>query len=70
MKLALDLKLCDEVLSSGPENVAEVRRLTGGHGVERAVDCSANEHARATAIRATRRPGSRRRARRLAPKSA
>src|SRR6478609_8949989 len=43
MQLALDLKLCDEVLESGPENVAEVRRLTGGHGVERAVDCSAND---------------------------
>src|SRR6266496_1394849 len=41
MQLALDLKLCDEVLASGPGNVAEVRRLTGGQGVERAVDCSA-----------------------------
>src|ERR1035438_7138264 len=29
MQLALDLKLCDEVLASGPDNVAEVRRLTG-----------------------------------------
>ncbi|HUK16013.1 MAG TPA: zinc-binding dehydrogenase [Bryobacteraceae bacterium] len=57
MKLALDLRLCDEVLPSGPENVAEVRKLTGGHGVERAVDCSANETARATAIRATRKWG-------------
>src|SRR5947207_14180560 len=42
MQLALDLKLCDEVLASGPDNVTEVRTLTGGHGVERAVDCSAN----------------------------
>ena len=57
MRLARDLGLCDEVLASGPENVAEVRRLTGGHGVERAVDCSANERARATAIRATRKWG-------------
>jgi threonine dehydrogenase-like Zn-dependent dehydrogenase len=54
MQLALDLKLCDEVLESGSGNVAEVRRLTGGMGVERAVDCSANDQARATAIRATR----------------
>src|ERR1700738_2950097 len=38
MKLALDLGLCDEVLRSGPENVKQVRDLTGGHGVERAVD--------------------------------
>ena len=57
MKLALDLGLCDEVLRSGPENVADVRRMTGGQGVERAVDCSANDEARATAIRATRKWG-------------
>jgi threonine dehydrogenase-like Zn-dependent dehydrogenase len=57
MQLALDLKLCDEVLASGPDNVAAVRKLTGGAGVERAVDCSANDAARATAIRATRKWG-------------
>jgi threonine dehydrogenase-like Zn-dependent dehydrogenase len=57
MKLATDLGLCDEVLCSGPDNVADVRRMTGGHGVERAVDCSANDEARATAIRATRKWG-------------
>jgi threonine dehydrogenase-like Zn-dependent dehydrogenase len=57
MKLALDLGLCDEVLPSGPDNVAEVLLLTGGAGVERAVDCSAHEGARATAIRATRKWG-------------
>jgi threonine dehydrogenase-like Zn-dependent dehydrogenase len=34
-----------------------VRDLTGGQGVERAVDCSANDSARATAIRATRKWG-------------
>ncbi len=56
-RLARDLGLCDEVLASGPDNVAEVRRLTGGHGVERAVDCSANDRARATAVRATRKWG-------------
>ncbi len=57
MKLALDLKLCDEVLGSAADNVEAVRRLTGGQGVERAVDCSANVAARATAIRATRKWG-------------
>jgi threonine dehydrogenase-like Zn-dependent dehydrogenase len=57
MQLARDLRLCDEVLASGPDNVAEVRKLTGGRGVERAVDCSANDAARATAIRATRKWG-------------
>ncbi len=57
MRLARDLGLCDEVIASGEDNVAEVRRLTGGRGVERAVDCSANDAARATAIRATRKWG-------------
>jgi threonine dehydrogenase-like Zn-dependent dehydrogenase len=37
--------------------VAQVKDLTGGHGVERAIDCSANEVARAAAVRATRRWG-------------
>jgi threonine dehydrogenase-like Zn-dependent dehydrogenase len=45
------------VLRSGPDNVAEVRGLTAGRGVERAVDCSANDAARATAIRVTRKWG-------------
>jgi len=57
IRLALRLGLCDEALQSGPDNVAEVRGLTGGRGVERAIDCSANEGARATAIRATRKWG-------------
>jgi threonine dehydrogenase-like Zn-dependent dehydrogenase len=57
MKIAIDLGLCDAVLASGPDNVAEVKALTGGYGVERAVDCSANNMARATAIRATRKWG-------------
>ena len=56
-RLARDLRLCDEVLASGPDNVADVRQFTGGHGVERAVDCSANDQARATAVRATRKWG-------------
>ncbi|MBL0158192.1 MAG: zinc-binding dehydrogenase [Bryobacterales bacterium] len=57
LQLAKDLGLCDEVLMSGPDNVADVRKLTGGAGVERAVDCSANDTARTTAIRATRKWG-------------
>ena len=55
--LALKLGLCDEVLAAGADNVRQVRELTGGHGVERAVECSANAEARATAIRATRKWG-------------
>jgi threonine dehydrogenase-like Zn-dependent dehydrogenase len=57
IQLALTLGLCDEALRSGPDNVADVRRLTGGRGVERAIDCSANDGARSTAIRATRKWG-------------
>lgn len=57
MKIAKDMGLCDEVLVSGANNIDEVRALTGGHGVERAIDCSANNKARATAVRATRKWG-------------
>ena len=57
MDLALKLGLCDIVLTSSDDNVAQVRDLTNGQGVERAVDCSANAQARATAIRATRKWG-------------
>lgn len=57
MELARDLGLCDEVLKAGPDNVADVMKLTEGAGVERAIDCSANAAARATAIRATRKWG-------------
>jgi threonine dehydrogenase-like Zn-dependent dehydrogenase len=56
-QLATRLGLCDSVLAAGGDNVAEVRHLTGGHGVEKAVDCSANADARAVAIRATRKWG-------------
>src|SRR5690606_10039151 len=55
--LATKLGLCDAVLKAGPDNVGQVRDLTGGHGVERAIDCSAHPDARATAIRAARKWG-------------
>lgn len=57
LQIAGRLGLCDHVLAAGQDNVAQVRDLTGGRGVERAVDCSANDTARATAIRATRKWG-------------
>src|SRR3954447_25483869 len=57
LELARNLGLCDFVLTAGPENVGQVLDLTRGRGVERAVDCSANDAARATAIRATRKWG-------------
>ena len=55
--LALQLGLCDSVLTAGADNVNQVRELSGGNGVERAIDCSGNAEARATAIRATRKWG-------------
>jgi threonine dehydrogenase-like Zn-dependent dehydrogenase len=57
LKLAKELGLCDATLVSGEDNVAQVKALTGGFGVERAVECSANATARNTAIRATRKWG-------------
>src|SRR5271166_6167733 len=57
LKLAVDLGLCDVALRAGAHNVADVLERSGGRGVERAVDCSGNATARATAIRATRKWG-------------
>lgn len=55
--LAKRLGLCDEAFAAGPDDVERVLDLTGGRGVERAVDCSAHHAARNTAIRATRKWG-------------
>lgn len=57
LELARELGLCDEVLPSDSGNVAAIKDMTGGEGVERAIDCSGNDAARATAIRATRKWG-------------
>jgi threonine dehydrogenase-like Zn-dependent dehydrogenase len=57
LQIAQSLKLCDIVLKAGPDNITQVKDLTGGRGVERAIECSANPAARATAIRATRKWG-------------
>lgn len=56
-EIASRLGVCDAVLAASPDSVNEVRRLTGGNGVERAVDCSGHADARAVAIRATRKWG-------------
>jgi threonine dehydrogenase-like Zn-dependent dehydrogenase len=57
LDMAIQLGLADHVLVAGPGNVDEIRALTGGMGVEKAIDCSANAHARRTAIQATRKWG-------------
>ncbi len=57
MELALELGSCDEVMPSEPDIVDNIRKLTRGKGVERAVDCSGSPAGRAVAIRATGRWG-------------
>jgi threonine dehydrogenase-like Zn-dependent dehydrogenase len=57
LELARSLGLFDEVLPAGQDNVPRVRALTGGHGVERAFDCSASDPARLTCIQAARKWG-------------
>jgi threonine dehydrogenase-like Zn-dependent dehydrogenase len=57
IEIAQKLNLFDEVLKAGPDNVQQIRDLTGGMGVERAVDCSASNKARLTCIQATRKWG-------------
>ena len=56
-KLAKDLNLADEVLVSSDDSLEKVLDLTGGNGVERAIDCSGHTDARQLCIRATRKWG-------------
>jgi threonine dehydrogenase-like Zn-dependent dehydrogenase len=55
--LALATGACDEAIPADEAAVAEVRRLTGGHGAETAVDCSGSAAGRATALEGARRWG-------------
>ena len=57
MELAKKLGLADFFLKAGPDNVEEIKKITGGHGVERAIDASGNEKGRLTAIQAARKWG-------------
>lgn len=57
LTLARESGLCDEALIASGDNEDAIRSLTGGHGVERAVECSANPNARNMALRATRKWG-------------
>jgi threonine dehydrogenase-like Zn-dependent dehydrogenase len=57
IELAKKLNLADTLLSPGAANEEDIKALTGGRGVERAFDCSANDGGRATAIRAARQWG-------------
>ncbi len=57
IKLAKDLGLADHVVTPGENALAQILELTGGKGVEKALDASANVHGRALAIKATRAYG-------------
>lgn len=57
LELAQELGLADHVLSASASNAADIKQLTGGHGVERAVDASGSDKGRLTAIQATRKWG-------------
>ena len=57
ISIAENLRLFDEVIKAGEDNVQQIKDLTGGHGVEKSVDCSANNQARLVCIQATRKWG-------------
>jgi threonine dehydrogenase-like Zn-dependent dehydrogenase len=55
--IAKNMGLFDEIVKAGENNVEQIRALTSGYGVEKSVDCSANNKARLTCIQATRKWG-------------
>lgn len=54
IKVAQDKGLVDYVFKPSDHTVQDILDITGGHGVERAIDCSASDPGRQTAVRATR----------------
>lgn len=57
LEIAKSKGLADAVFLSDASALDKVMELTGGNGVERAVDCSGNTYGRQLAIRATRKWG-------------
>lgn len=55
--LAKKLNLADYIFKPGDDALDKILEVTGGHGVERAFDASANDAGRVLAIRATREWG-------------
>ncbi len=55
--IAKKLGLVDHVFQPSDDALAKILEVTGGHGVERSIDASANDSGRALAIRATREWG-------------
>ena len=54
IELAKQLNLVDHVFKPGDDALDKILAVTGGNGVEKAIDASANDGGRALAIRATR----------------
>jgi len=57
LDIAKEKGLADHVLLSDASALDKIKELTGGMGVERAVDCSGNTYGRQLAIRAARKWG-------------
>ncbi len=57
LSIAKGLGLFTEVIRAGENNVEQIRDLTSGYGVEKSIDCSANNKARLTCIQAARKWG-------------
>jgi threonine dehydrogenase-like Zn-dependent dehydrogenase len=57
ISIARDFGLFTEVIKAGENNVEQIRDLTSGYGVEKSIDCSANNKARLTCIQAARKWG-------------
>ncbi len=55
--LALKLGLADHVIAADEHTLSAIKDLTQGHGCEKAIDCSASDAGRVTAIRGTRQWG-------------
>lgn len=54
IRIAKELGLVDVAFKPDENTVENIKAITGGKGVERAFDCSANDGARQIAVRATR----------------
>lgn len=57
IEVAKKLGLAHHVFKPGPDALQQILDVTGGHGVERAIDASANDTGRRLAIQATREWG-------------
>src|SRR5512145_1085120 len=57
ISLAKEMGLFTEVIRASEDNVQQIRDLTSGYGVEKSIDCSANNKARLTCIQAARKWG-------------